>query len=236
MSPKKFVSNNSTLADRASEEDRDCVDKQGQDHYDDQYTKHRPPYFNDENFSSTQPTGSNAEPSQLDTLPETINDSMHVTNNTFGNHIYEQYVPSTVHTDSMMRAGGSFILRPDLAYYINRDYQWHGGSVQPLTSQAIAALDSNQTQLYGDNLHNWQPPQVGHNSHADLHNDWSTSYLAPAEPTSQTPTTNSWVFPPEPGDHSTDIIRNVGDWSDIQAAPNTAWARQIRDEDTRDTQ
>ncbi|KAI0147970.1 hypothetical protein F4776DRAFT_291800 [Hypoxylon sp. NC0597] len=239
MSPKKSASDNNDLTGQASEEDRQRIDEEIHDHYYvDNYTEDRPPNLNNVNFPSTQPGGSYSQPRQgtsVNTLPETILDTMHVTNDIDGNYTYKQYVPSTVQTDSTMRAGNPFTPRAELAYYINRDYQCHAGTGQPLTRQAMAVHDSNQTQSYGGDLYNWNPPQVGHNlSPADPGNDWSTSYMKPAGPMSETETANSWVFPPNPEDHSADIIY-AGNWQpDIPAHTNTAWASYLPDEDMRD--
>ncbi|KAI1143301.1 hypothetical protein F5Y05DRAFT_148736 [Hypoxylon sp. FL0543] len=239
MSPEQFVPDNDVLTDRASEDDRNYAEGQSQDHYDGIHTEHRPPHLNDENFSSTQLTGSHTEPRPLTNgeIPHgAMLDSMHVTNDTDGNFSFEQNVPPTVRTDNTMRAAGPFVPRPDLAYYIYGDYQWQNGPGQPLRSQAIAALDHNQMQSYDGNLYNWQPPQRGFNSHEDLYSNWSTSHLTPADPMSQGPTTDSWVFPPNPEEHPADLFRNVGGWDEIPADHNTTWASQIPDEDVRDTQ
>ncbi|KAI1414720.1 hypothetical protein F5Y13DRAFT_14097 [Hypoxylon sp. FL1857] len=236
MSPKKSMSDDHDLTDRASKEDRECPDKQSQDHYDGPYTEERPPHLNNDNISSVQPNGPLAQPrgaTDFSTLPETVLDSMHVTNDTEGNYTYKQYVPSTAQTDSTMRAGAPFI-RPELAHIIGHDYlRLPTETGRSLTLEAIAALNGNQTQSYGGNIHDWQPPHVGNNYPTAPGNDWSTGSLTAATPMSETSTTtSSYVFVSSTyGNHSAEDVCYTGVW---QSEPDTPRVPYIPDEDTRD--
>ncbi|OTA64822.1 hypothetical protein K449DRAFT_392916, partial [Hypoxylon sp. EC38] len=235
MSPKNFVSDNNDLTDRASE-DRENIDEQSQDnYYADNYTPSRPPNLNDDNFPSTQPSGPYSQSNQVTNvngLPESVPESVHVTNDTNANYTYGYSPTSTTQMGSTMNASNHFIPHPEVVYYNDRGYQRRDETGQRLTRHAIAILERNQAQSYDGNPYTWMPPLVGHNLYADPDSHSSTGYLAPGGHLSQNPTTSSWVFPPTPEDHSVSNLYAVG--SQLEIPADTAWPSNLPDEDMRD--
>ncbi|KAI2473637.1 hypothetical protein F4781DRAFT_139630 [Annulohypoxylon bovei var. microspora] len=239
MPSGKSASDKTFPADRASESDGGCVEE---NYYTPNHTEYRPPHLNDENFSSTQPGGSNTQPRRFRSI-ETNNaasESGHVMDRGNGNYTHNPYTPSTAYTESTLKAGDPFIARPDLAYYYNHDYDRHDGNRERLTMQAIAAHDRTyETGYYGNNVNGWAPHQVGFNNfQPDSANNWSTSHLILSSgPRSQaSTTTNNYVLVSStPDDFSSEMIRDAGSWQyNIPADPRTSFASDIPDEDILD--
>ncbi|KAI1457454.1 hypothetical protein F4805DRAFT_179623 [Annulohypoxylon moriforme] len=230
MPIQKSPSENTLSTDRTSESEGEYVERH---YYTPNHTEYRPPHLNGVNFSSTTPDGSNTQPRGVRSIEtdNTTPELAHMTDGGDGNYTYGTYTPSTAYTESTLRA------RPDLEHIVNYDYyNQSGNNSGRLTTQAIAALDSNNANGYHDNIYNWQTPQVGYNVnfHADSGFDLSTSNLMfSSGPKSQTSvTTNNYVLvPPAPEDPSADIIRDAGSWLNDIPAPPAGFSSDIADED-----
>ncbi|OTB18523.1 hypothetical protein K445DRAFT_20077 [Daldinia sp. EC12] len=236
MSSKNSGFNNIVLADRFSEPDRECDGREDHDNfYHDNYTEYRPPHLNDKNFSCAQPNGLATQPRRYHAIGDSTEHAM--TDNE-ENYTFVQYASSSANTDATLKRGDPFVPRPQLAYYINRNYTGHD-SAQPLTTAAIAALDyTNHTQSFDSNVYGWLP-RVGRAEQPDPADYWSTSHLMTKAPKSRSSmaTSMSWCVVPSAQDHyDAEMLRDVGGWSDIPADPTTAMASNIRDEDVFEAQ
>ncbi|KAI2623608.1 hypothetical protein GGS26DRAFT_226940 [Hypomontagnella submonticulosa] len=230
MSPNS-VSKPSTpvaSANGASEPTREYNGGEKEGHYADIYSEDRPPHLINANFSSTQPGGSSTQPRQFNSMSNAMNHE-HVTNNTGAN---SRYAASLSNTDSTLKAGDPYARRPDLDYFLNRDYQ--SANAQPLlTTQAIAALNyHNDTELYDGNISHWCRGLGRTGSISADQANWSTSHLVPNGPRSHSSTTFTWgVVDPDVDQHTAEAVLEAGRWSDIPTDPTTTRATNIRDED-----
>ncbi|KAI8957967.1 hypothetical protein F5Y11DRAFT_61398 [Daldinia sp. FL1419] len=248
MAPKRPASNKAALVNRSSDSDRECDSGEGHEYfYIGTFTEYRPPHLNDGNFSCTQPTGSSTQPRRYLRINNgevyAGENTGHVVIGSDANYTFMQYAPSSANTDSTLKRGDPFVPRPDLSYYINRNYI--GGSsdgdgddnTQPLTTAAVAALDyANQTQSFDGNVYGWLP-RVGRAEQADPMDYWSTTHLMAKAPGSRSSATTSMSWCVVPSSHEpcdVEALRDVGRWSDVPTDPATVMARNIRDEDVSD--
>ncbi|KAI1808276.1 hypothetical protein F4811DRAFT_289381 [Daldinia bambusicola] len=236
MSPTSS-SHNSAVADSISKPDRDCVGKEGYDHfYIDKFTEERPPHLNNKNFSCTQPAGSATQPRRCPMINKDHgagDNTERVSTDSDENYTFIHYAPSSSNTNETLKCGDPFVYRLDLDYYKNHNYAV-ANSAQPLTMAAVAALDyTNHTQSFDGNVYGW-PPRAGRAGQADPADYWSTSHLMTKAPESRSSmaTSMSWCVVPSAQEHDdAAMLRDIGGWSDIPADPRTAMARSIRDED-----
>ncbi|KAI1399655.1 hypothetical protein F4819DRAFT_409471 [Hypoxylon fuscum] len=237
MSPKKSSPSSS---DTVSVPEPKAVE--GGEHHDyfyfNNFTAARPPHLNGENFSSAQPGGSNTQPRRPPSVQDIKHNLGQVTrDDTEADYYTAKNYPSSsrsVNTSSTLKGNDASIQRPHLSYYLDRNY--HDETASPLTTQAIAALDdSNNTQVHHGNVNSWLPG-AGPNFHADAAHDWSTGRLVSksGSHTSIATSLSMVVVSSAPDYYTSDIIRDVGRWSDVPADPYTTQARQILDEDMRD--
>ncbi|KAI1496595.1 hypothetical protein F5X99DRAFT_63854 [Biscogniauxia marginata] len=98
-------------------------------HYTSNFTRNRPPHLNDSNFPSTQINGIMTDPSHV------ANDGLAANRGNIYNP--QRYAPSPQSATDGTNAAAMGV-RNYLQYFINQNYD---GTIQPLTEQAVDALN-----------------------------------------------------------------------------------------------
>ncbi|KAI0889712.1 uncharacterized protein GGS22DRAFT_3105 [Annulohypoxylon maeteangense] len=236
MPAQKHLSDNIPPTGRVSESERE----NGEEHYYTRsHTEYRPPHLNGDNFSSTQPSGYNTQPRRVKSIEtdDAIPESVHVTDGA-GDYTYQPYADSTTYTESTLRG------RRYLHHILNHDYfNYDGNGSARLTTQAIDTLNHNNENGYQGNVHDWEmgynvnyPAGLPVDFHADSGFDLSTGNLeGSSAPQSQASvmSSNYVMVPPAPEDPLADIIRDAGAHLNDISTPQTSFASDIADADTR---